>query len=316
MSLYLITGGCGFIGSHIAEALAGEGHAIRAFDNLSSGKLENLRGFEAAVEVVRGDIRDEAALRAALRGVEYVFHEAALVSVAVSVQQPEENEAINVRGTLNVLQAARASGVRRVVLASSAAVYGNNPELPKREDMTPEPESPYALGKLAGEHYLRLFSRLYGLETVALRYFNVYGPRQDAGSMYSGVISRFADDLGAGRAPTLFGDGLQTRDFVFVKDVARANLLAMRSPQAGQGEVFNVATGRQTSLLELLETLQAITGRRVAPQFREARAGDIRHSLADIGRSRATLGYEPGFDLDAGLRALVGEAVRPERLPA
>jgi len=302
----LITGGCGFIGSHIAEALVAEGVPVRVFDNFSSGKIENLAGFGKSIEVVRGDVCDPAALREAMKGVTHVFHEAALVSVAVSVEQPVENDTINIRGTLNVLQAAREAGVKRVVLATSAAVYGNNPELPKRETMLPEPESPYALGKLAGEYYLKLYSSLYGLETVSLRYFNVYGPRQDGKSMYSGVISRFADDIRQGRAPTIFGDGGQTRDFVFVKDVVQANLLAMRSPRVGKGEIFNVATSRKVSLLQLLDTLKKITGSTLVPQFREARAGDIRHSLADIGKIRDTLGYEPRHDLESGLRALIG----------
>jgi len=308
MSSYLITGGCGFIGSHIAEALVAEGHKVRVFDNLATGHVENLNGFADRVEFVRGDIRDPAALATAMRGIEFVFHEAALVSVAISVQQPEENDAINIRGTLNVLQAARAAGAKRLVIASSAAIYGNNPDLPKREEMLPEPESPYALGKLAGEHYLHLFSTLYGLQTVVLRYFNVFGPRQDASSMYSGVISKFAADLQAGRAPTIFGDGGQTRDFVFVKDVVQANLLAMRSPNVGHGEAFNVATNTQVSLLDLLATLQEITGQRLAPQFREARAGDIRHSCADIAKAQRVLGYQPSHSLADGLRALLGVA--------
>ena len=306
MSSYLITGGCGFIGSHIAEALVAEGHRVRVFDNLATGHLENLNGFADRVEFVRGDIRDPAALQAAMQGIEFVFHEAALVSVAISVEQPEENDSINIRGTLNVLQAARAAGAKRVVLASSAAIYGNNPELPKREDMLPEPESPYALAKLVGEHYLHLFSTLYGLQTVVLRYFNVFGPRQDARSMYSGVISKFAADLQAGCAPTIFGDGGQTRDFVFVKDIVQANLLAMRSDKVGRGEAFNVATNTQISLLALLEALQQIVGRRVTPQFREARAGDIRHSFADISKIKRVLGYQPRHTLTDGLRALLG----------
>ena len=305
MGKTLITGGCGFIGSHIAEALVADGVEVRVFDNLSSGKLENLEGFGGGIEVVRGDVRDLGALREAMDGVSHVFHEAALVSVAVSVEQPEENDAINIRGTLNVLQAARGAGVRRVVLATSAAVYGNNPALPKREDMVPEPESPYALGKLAGEYYLKLYSSLYGVETVSLRYFNVFGPRQDGKSMYSGVISRFTDDIRSGRTPTIFGDGQQTRDFVYVKDVVQANLLAMRSPAVGKGEIFNVATGRKVSLLDLLETLKKITGSKLVPQFKDARAGDIKHSLADISKIRKGLGYEPKFDLEYGLRAIV-----------
>lgn len=305
MGKMLITGGCGFIGSHIAETLIADGEEVRVFDNLSSGKLDNLSGIASRIEVVRGDIRDRDALRAAMTGISHVYHEAALVSVPVSVERPEENDAINIRGTLNVLQTAREAGVQRVVLATSAAVYGNNPALPKREDMLPEPESPYALGKLAGEYYLKLYSRLYGVETVSLRYFNVYGPRQDGKSMYSGVISRFMDDIRQERAPTIFGDGEQTRDFVFVKDVVQANLLAMRSPAVGKGEVFNVATGHQVSLLKLWETLKTVTGSSLVPQFREARVGDIKHSLADISRIRMTLGFEPKCSLDYGLRAIV-----------
>ncbi len=305
MGTTLITGGCGFIGSHIAEALVAEGVHVRVFDNLSSGNPENLAGFADRVEMVRGDIRDTAALAQAMKGVSQVFHEAALVSVTGSIEQPEENNAINISGTLNVLQAARQAGAKRVVLASSAAVYGNNPDLPKRESMMPEPESPYALGKLASEYYLKLFSSLYGLETVALRYFNVFGPRQDGKSMYSGVISRFMEDIRNGRTPTIFGDGEQTRDFVYVKDVVRANLLAMRSPRVGKGEIFNVATSRKVSLLQLLATLGTLTGRTLVPQFRDTRAGDIRHSLADISRIRKSLGYEPEFDLEYGLRAIV-----------
>ncbi|MEI6564011.1 MAG: SDR family oxidoreductase [bacterium] len=305
MDLTLITGGCGFIGSHIAEALVADGVKVRVFDNFSSGKLENLQGFGGEIEVVRGDVCDPEALKSAMPGVTHVFHEAALVSVAISVESPVENDAINIRGTLNVLQAARAAGVKRVVLASSAAVYGNNPTLPKRENMLPEPESPYALGKLTGEYYLKLFSSLYGLETVALRYFNVFGPRQDGKSMYSGVISRFTDDLRSGRTPTIFGDGQQTRDFVYVKDVVQANLLAMRSPKVGRGEVFNVATGKAVSLIQLLDALKTITGVNVTPQFKDARVGDIKHSLADISKIRSGLEYEPRFGLKQGLRATV-----------
>jgi nucleoside-diphosphate-sugar epimerase len=303
MHTTLITGGCGFIGSHIAEALVADGVKVRVFDNFSSGKLENLKGFGNGIEVIRGDVCDPDELSSAMKGVSHVFHEAALVSVAVSVENPIDNDSINIRGTLNVLQAARAAKVKRVVFATSAAVYGNNPVLPKREDMLPEPESPYALGKLTGEYYLKLFSSLYGVETVALRYFNVFGPRQDGKSMYSGVISRFTDDLRSGRTPTIFGDGQQTRDFVYVKDVVQANLLAMRSAQVGHGEVFNVATGKTVSLLQLLDALKKIMGVQVVPVFKEARAGDIKHSLADISKIQAALGYVPKFGLEEGLRA-------------
>ncbi len=303
MHTTLITGGCGFIGSHIAEALVADRVKVRVFDNFSSGKLENLKGFGDGIEVIRGDVCDPEALSAAMKGVSHVFHEAALVSVSVSVEKPIDNDSINIRGTLNVLQAARAAKVKRVVFATSAAVYGNNPVLPKREDMLPEPESPYALGKLTGEYYLKLFSSLYGVETVALRYFNVFGPRQDGKSMYSGVISRFTDDLRSGRTPTIFGDGQQTRDFVYVKDVVQANLLAMRSAKVGHGEVFNVATGKTVSLLQLLDALKKIMGVQVEPIFKEARAGDIKHSLADISKIQAALGYAPKFGLEEGLRS-------------
>ncbi len=302
---YLVTGGCGFIGSHIVEALAAEGHAIRVFDNLSSGYERNLAHIRGDVEFVRGDVRDLPAVREAARGMEFVYHEAALVSVFDSVNKPLENNDINITGTLNVLEAAREAKVRRIVIASSAANYGNNPDLPKREDMKPEPESPYAVGKIVGEYYFKLYAKLYGLPAVCLRYFNVYGPRQDPSSMYSGVISKFTDVMRKGQTPVVFGDGGQTRDFVFVKDVVQANLLAMRSPKVGAGEVFNVGTGRQASLLDLLAVLGELTGRRVEPQFREARAGDIRHSVSDIARARAVLGYEPKFTLKEGLKALL-----------
>ncbi len=305
MSRYLITGGAGFIGSHIAEALVGEGHAVRIFDNLSSGHLHNLDHLAGKVEFVRGDVRDAAAIRAAAQGIDYLFHEAALVSVFESVEKPFDNHEINMTGTLNVLQAARAAGVRRVVFASSAAIYGNDPELPKREGMAPQPASPYAAGKITGEYYLSIFAQLYGVQTVSLRYFNVYGPRQDPKSMYSGVISKFTDDLKAGRTPTIFGDGGQTRDFVFVKDVVQANLRAMHGDNAGTGEAFNVASGRTASLLELLGTIGDLAGRKIEPQFKEARRGDIRHSAAAIDKARAVLGYEPAFDLASGLRELL-----------
>lgn len=305
MSHYLITGGSGFIGSHIAEELVGEGHRVTLFDNLSSGRIENLDHLQGKVDFLRGDVRDRAAIEGAMKGVEFCFHEAALVSVFASVEKPDENHEINMTGTLNVLQAARAAGVQRVVFASSAAIYGNDPTMPKREDMRPQPASPYAAGKITGEYYLSIFAQLYGLQTVSLRYFNVFGPRQDPRSMYSGVISRFADDLKNGRTPTIFGDGQQTRDFVFVKDIVQANLKAMRCPQAGAGEAFNVATGATNSLLDLLGALGELTGRKIVPDFKEARQGDVRHSSADIARARAVLGYAPRFSLKSGLERLL-----------
>lgn len=306
MDTYLVTGGCGFIGSHIVEALADEGHTVRVFDNLSSGYRRNIESIDGDVEFVEGDIRDAGAVDAATEGMDRVFHEAALVSVFDSVERPVDNNDINITGTLNVLEAARKHGVKRIVMASSAAVYGNNPELPKRETMKPEPESPYAIGKIVGEYYFSVYHKLYGLETVALRYFNVYGPRQDPSSMYSGVISKFSDVLRSGATPTVFGDGQQTRDFVFVKDVVQANLLAMRA-NAGAGDVFNVGTGRQASLLDLLSVLGELSGSAVEPEFAEVRVADIRHSLSDIGKARERLGYAPRFALREGLQALLAD---------
>lgn len=302
---YLVTGGCGFIGSHLVEALTAQGHRVRVLDNLSSGHARNLEHIRGRVEVIVGDIRDVAQIDAATAGMDYVFHEAALVSVFDSVNRPRDNHDINITGTLNVLEAARKHGVRRVVMASSAAAYGNNPDLPKREDMRPEPESPYAIGKILGEYYFRVYAKLFNLSTVALRYFNVYGPRQDPTSMYSGVISKFTDVLTKGGVPKVFGDGGQTRDFVFVRDVVQANLLAMHSGHVEGGDVFNVGTGRRTSLLDLLATLGGLIGRTPTPEFHEARAGDIRHSVADIGRAGEVLGYAPAFGLREGLAELV-----------
>ncbi len=303
--MYLITGGCGFIGSHIAEALVGRGDAVRVFDNLSSGYEANIAGIRAAVEMVRGDVRDPAALAAAMQGVTHVFHEAALVSVFDSVERPRDNHEINLTGTLNVLMAAREAGVKRVVVASSAAIYGNNPKLPKREDMLPEPESPYGLAKIGKEHYFRVFAGLYGLETVCLRYFNVYGPRQDPKSMYSGVISKFTDVIRAGGDPVVFGDGGQTRDFVFVRDVVDANLKAMASDQVGRGEAINVATGQSTSLMDLLEALRDLTGMAFQVQFKPERAGDIRHSRASVARARRLLGFKARYGIRDGLKHLL-----------
>lgn len=302
---YLVTGGCGFIGSHLAEALVRGGARVRVLDNLSSGRRENLDAVRGDIELVEADVRDADAVRRAAAGIDGIFHEAALVSVFDSVQRPRDNHDINSTGTLNVLLAAREAGVRRVVFASTAAVYGNDPELPKRETMRPSPESPYAVAKLSGEHYLRLFHTLYGLETVSLRYFNVFGPRQDPRSPYSGVVSRFVECVRSGRPPVVFGDGLQSRDFVFVRDVVQANLLAMESATAGRGDVCNVASGRTASLLDLLAALASLTGRDLAPVFEPARAGDIRHSSAAIEKAVTGLGYRPAYGLEKGLRELL-----------
>lgn len=302
---YLVTGGCGFIGSHICEALVDRDDTVIVYDNLASGYEHNLDGFRDKVRFIQADVRDPEALAKAMDGVDYVFHEAALVSVFDSVDRPQDNHEINITGTLNVLEAARQAGVKRVVMACTAAAYGNNPELPKREDMRPEPESPYGLAKVTGEYYLRIYAQLYGLETVALRYFNVYGPRQDPSSMYSGVISKFSELVNQQQAPTIFGDGLQTRDFVYVKDVVQGNLLAMAASDLGQGEVLNIATGEQTSLLDLLAVLNDLTDQQLEPTFKDARAGDVKHSVAAIDRAKETLGYAPAYDLHRGLNELL-----------
>ncbi|HQY64920.1 MAG: SDR family oxidoreductase [Myxococcales bacterium] len=307
----LVTGGAGFIGSHIAERLVREGHSVRVLDNLTSGHRENLATIARDVELQVGDVRDESACARAAEGVDVVFHEAAIVSVPYSVEHPRETHAVNVLGTLNVALAARDAGARRMVFACSAAVYGEEPTLPKHEGMRPEPVSPYGVEKIAGEQYLRAFAHLYGLETVSLRYFNVFGPRQDPGSAYSGVISIFADRILRGAELRIYGDGQQTRDFVFVDDVVAANLLASTAPAAvASGQAYNVACGVRTTLLELAATLSDVSGKPLTVTHAEPRAGDVRDSLADIGRARRDLGYAPRVTMRDGLAALV-ESLAP-----
>ncbi|MBT4136347.1 MAG: SDR family oxidoreductase [Candidatus Latescibacteria bacterium] len=306
MAVYLITGGSGFIGSHIAEMLLTDSdHEVRIYDNLSSGHKKNIANLSGQVVFFEDDVRDTQALSSAMAGVDYVFHEAALVSVIDSVHRPRDNHEINLTGTLNVLETAQKSGVKRVVLASSAAIYGNDLTLPKQETMRPQPESPYGLAKIGKEYYARIFSTLYDLPVVALRYFNVYGPRQDPKSAYSGVISIFVDRVLNNDAITIFSDGEQSRDFVFVKDVAKANLLAMHADNIKGGEVFNVATGESVSLLHLLKAIQDIEGSHVTPTFGPERAGDIRHSAADITLAQSILGFKPDYSLSDGLAELV-----------
>jgi UDP-glucose 4-epimerase len=297
----LVSGGAGFIGSHLTEALLRAGHRVRVLDNFYSGKLDNLRAVRRDVEVVKGDCSDPRAARRAARGIEVVYHEAAIPSVARSVADPAQSHSANATGTLSLLLAARDAGVRRVIYAGSSSVYGDARELPKRESMTPHPLSPYAAAKLMGEHYLRIFCLLFGMEGLTLRYFNVFGPRQDPSSPYSGVISRFATALIDGTAPVIYGDGRQSRDFTYVDNVVRGNLLALRAKPA-RGQAVNLATGTRVSLLELLRAMARETGR--APRFQKkpSRAGDIRHSLADIRLARRLLGYRPNVDLEAGLR--------------
>jgi UDP-glucose 4-epimerase len=296
----LVTGGAGFIGSHISEALVRAGHRVRVLDDFYSGKPANLASVKGDVEIVRGSCADPRTARKATRGIEVVYHEAAIPSVARSVDDPALSHEANATGTLAILVAARDAGVRRVIYAGSSSIYGDAAKLPKRESMTPMPLSPYAVGKLVGEHYLSVFCRLYGMEGLSLRYFNVFGPRQDPSSPYSGVISRFATALLSGERPVVFGDGGQSRDFTFIENVVRGNLLALRAKSA-DGRALNVATGRRVSLLQLLRAMARATGRLARARFEPARPGDIRHSLADIGAARRVLGYRPVVDFEAGL---------------
>jgi nucleoside-diphosphate-sugar epimerase len=300
--VYLVTGGAGFVGSHIAAALAGAGARVRVLDDLSTGHVENLEEIGGAVEFVRGALTDADALARALEGVEVVFHEAAIPSVPRSVENPEVTHRACVEGTFALLVAAQRAGVRRLVYAASSSAYGDQPTLPKIEDMRPEPLSPYAAAKLVGEYYCQVWARVYGFETVSLRYFNVFGPRQDPSSPYSGVISRFIAALASGQRPVIYGDGEQSRDFTYISNVVDGNLRAAETAQ-GVGQVINVATGRRTTLNELLDALKRITGRTDAEaEYREQRVGDVRHSLADITRARNFLGYEPKVGLEEGLQ--------------
>ena len=302
---YLVTGGAGFIGSHIAGALAESGARVRVLDDLSTGHAENIEEIDGRVEFVRASLLDADALRRALEGVELVFHEAAIPSVPRSVDNPEETHRACVEGTFALLVAARAAGVRRVVYAASSSAYGDQPTLPKVEDMAPQPLSPYAAAKLVGEYYCQVWARTYGFETVSLRYFNVFGPRQDPGSQYSGVISRFISALLSGERPVIYGDGEQSRDFTYISNVVDANLRAAETTR-GIGEVVNVATGERATLNELLEALKGATGKAdVTAEYRETRVGDVRHSLADITRARELLGYEPKVGLEEGLRKTI-----------
>jgi UDP-glucose 4-epimerase len=300
MMKIVITGGAGFIGSNLAEELAKK-HEVIIIDDLSTGRAENVEDLD--LELVRGSITDPDMLKENFRGVDYVFHQAALPSVQRSIDDPVLANEVNICGTLNVLVAARDADVKKVIYASSSSVYGDTPELPKREDMKPDPKSPYAVAKLAGEYYCRVFNEIYGLKTVALRYFNVYGPRQDPSSDYAAVIPKFANLILAGKEPIIYGDGEQTRDFTFVRDVVQANVLAMESDATG---VFNVATGTRISINDLAGMVMGIIGNRVDCVHEEPRAGDVRDSLGDISRAHAGFGYAPRYGMEGGLSETIG----------
>ena len=304
MANVLVTGGAGFIASHIAEACVLRGDKVRVLDNLSAGFMHNLDPIRDQIEFIKGDVAEESVTAQAMQGIELVFHQAALASVPLSIERPMETHRACVTGTLNVLHQAAKAGVRRVVYAASSSAYGDRPYSAKRESDLPQVLSPYAAAKLAGELYCQAFYHSFGLETVGLRYFNVFGPRQDPASPYSAVIPLFVTAILSGNPPTIYGDGSQSRDFIFVKNVVRGNLLAAESPAAA-GRIFNMAEGRQTSLLQLLNVLSDLLGQSVEPNFQPARVGDVRESLADMTLARATLGYEPLTSLEEGLRQTI-----------
>jgi nucleoside-diphosphate-sugar epimerase len=300
MASYLVTGGAGFIGSHLAEELLRRGHTVRVADSLITGKRCNLDHLQG-VEFLEGDLADLPFAQRAVTGMDYVLHQAAIPSVPRSVNDPITSNRANADATLNVLVAARDAGVRRLVFAGSSSEYGNTPTLPKREDMTPSPLSPYALQKVIGTQYCQMFTRLYGFETVVIRYFNVFGPRQDPGSPYSGVISVFATSLSEGRQPTIYGDGEQTRDFTYVANVVDGVLRACDAPKAA-GEIINVATNGRVSLNELLGIMNRIVGTDLKAIYKDVRAGDVKDSQADITKAKEILGYTPIVGLEEGLR--------------
>jgi len=306
MSLYLITGIGGFIGSSLARAILSRGEHVRGVDNFSTGKRENLTEILDRIDFREADIGDLDAMRQACAGADFVLHQAAIPSVPKSVEDPLASNRANIDGTVNVLVAARDAKVKRVVYAASSSAYGDTPTLPKHEAMTPDPISPYAVAKLASEHYMVSFYRCYQLETVSLRYFNIFGPRQDPSSPYSGVLAKFITQMLRGEQPTIFGDGEQSRDFTYIDNAVEANLLACHAPaNHAAGQVFNVATGRRVTLNETFKALQGLTSYSGSPRYGPDRSGDIKHSLADISKAEAGLGYKPKVNFEEGLRRTV-----------
>ena len=306
MALYLVTGVAGFIGSSIARALLSGGEEVRGVDNLSTGNLENIAEIRSRIDFREADIVDLDAMHRACEGVDFAFHQAAIPSVPKSVVDPLGSNRANIDGTVNVLVAARDAKVKRVIYAASSSAYGDTPTLPKQEAMSPDPISPYAVAKLASEHYMVSFYRCYGLETVSLRYFNIFGPRQDPSSPYSGVLAKFITQMLRGEQPTINGDGEQSRDFTYIDNAVSANLLACKAPaEKAAGKVFNVATGRRVTLNETFKLLQPLTAYKGQPNYGPDRGGDIKHSLADISKAESALGYKPAVDFEEGLRRTV-----------
>ena len=304
MPTYLVTGGAGFIGSNIVDELVKKGEEVRVVDDFSSGKRENLEAVSTKVEIVDGDIRDTALMKKVTKGCDFVIHQAALRSVPKSMENPGLYDDVNVTGTLNVLMASKENDVKRVVFASSSSIYGDTKKLPQSEDQIPQPISPYAATKLAGEHYCRVFAKSFGLETVALRYFNVFGPRQSLESEYAVVIPKFITCMLRGEQPPVHGDGKQSRDFTYIDNVVEANLTAA-SRESVSGEVFNVACGKAYSLLDLIRILNDILGKDIKPKFEDPRPGDVKHTLADITKMKRLLKIDPGVDFVLGLRKTV-----------
>ena len=304
MALYVVTGGGGFIGSHIVEELLRRKQDVKVIDNFSTGKRENIREFERSVEIVEEDLAEVPDLARLVRGADYVIHQAAIPSVPKSIIDPLKSHHANVDATLRLLLACRDAGVRRVVYASSSSLYGDSPTLPKHEGMPPNPLSPYGAQKLFGEMYCQVFTKAYGLETVSLRYFNVFGPRQDPASQYSGVLALFIPAVLKGRRPTIYGDGLQSRDFTYVENVVDANLLACTAPGV-HGEVFNIACGDRITVNSMLQQINKITGNDIAPIYAEPRAGDIKHSQADVTKAKEKLNYKAQVSFEEGLRRTI-----------
>jgi len=304
MAVYVVTGGGGFIGSHIIENLVRQRNTVKVIDNFSTGKRENIDAFKNDVEIIDADLAETKNLAQFLKGADYVIHQAAIPSVPKSILDPLKSHNANVNGTLSLLLACRDAGVKRFVYASSSSLYGDSPTLPKHESMMPNPLSPYGAQKLFAEMYCQVFTKAYGLETVSLRYFNVFGPRQDSTSQYSGVLALFIPAVLQGRRPTIYGDGLQSRDFTYVQNVVEANLLACKVPGVA-GQVFNVACGDRITVNSMLHQINKIVGVDISPIYAEPRSGDIKHSQADITRAREHLGYEPKVSFEEGLRATV-----------